>query len=126
MAMMCVVPGAATPRRPVLLLTTMLPAVALRAAGQQQRQIKVFYAGVRWGLSLPRSAVLSRQQLAKALHDAYVGHIVSVGQGLGLHVVFVDGRGSSQELGPSRGGHSRADATRWRSLAKTAVRVYVR
>jgi hypothetical protein len=105
------------------MLTVFAP---VRAAGQQQQQVKVFYAGVRWGLSLPRSAVRSRRELARALHEAYVGDIVSVGQGLGLHVVFVDARGSSQELGPSRGGNSRADATRWRSLADSAVRVYVR
>jgi hypothetical protein len=82
---------------------------------------------MRWGLSLPRAAVRSRAALAKALHDAYVGDILSVGQGQGLRVVFVDASGGSAEFGGTLwGGSSRANAARWRGLAKGAVRIYVR
>jgi len=86
----------------------------------------VFYAGVRWALSLPHSAVKSRQQLAKALNDAFVGEILSVGQGEALSVVFIDGNGNAAEMGPTRCSGRRSTSSRWRTLAKTAVRIYVR
>lgn len=86
----------------------------------------MFYAGVRWALSLPPSAVKSRQQLAKALNDALVGDILSVGQGENLTVVFVDSSGNTAELGPTKRSSSRAPSTRWRTLATTAARIYVR
>jgi hypothetical protein len=86
----------------------------------------VFYAGVRWALSLPPSAVKSRQELAKALNDAFVGEILSVGQGEGLTVVFVDSSGVTAEIGPTKRSSSRAPSARWRTLAKTAARIYVR
>jgi hypothetical protein len=90
-------------------------------------QVKVFYAGVRWALNLPQSAVKSRQQLAKALNDAFVGEILSVGQGEGLSVVFIDGDGATAEAGPTKwSSSSRSTSARWRALAKTAVRIYVR
>lgn len=87
--------------------------------------MKVFYAGVRWGLSLQPSAVKSRQALAKALNDALVGEILSVGQGECLSAVFLDASGATQELGPSKWGDSKADAGRWKTLAKSAARIYV-
>lgn len=87
----------------------------------------MFYAGVRWALSLPPSAVKSRQELAKALNDAFVGEILSVGQGEGLTVVFVDSNGTTAEVGPTkRSSSSRTPSARWRTLAKTAARIYVR
>lgn len=82
---------------------------------------------MRWALSLPRSAVQSRQQLAKALNDAFVGDILSVGQGEGLTAVFIDGSGNAAEVGPTKwtaGGKS--SSARWRTLAKSAARIYVR
>lgn len=90
-------------------------------------QVKVFYAGVRWALSLPQSAVRSRQQLAKALNDAFVGEILSVGQGDSLSVIFIDSSGNAAELGPTKwSSSSRSALARWQTLAKTAVRIYVR
>lgn len=90
--------------------------------------VKVFYAGVRWALSLPQSAVRSRQQLAKALNDAFVGEILSVGQGDSLSVIFIDSSGNAAELGPTKwsSSSSRSAPARWQTLAKTAVRIYVR
>lgn len=86
----------------------------------------MFYAGVRWALSLPQSAVKSRQQLAKALNDAFVGEILSVGQGEGLSVTFIDSTGGTAEVGPTKwSSSSRSASARWRTLAKTAVRIYV-
>lgn len=88
----------------------------------------MFYAGVRWALSLPQSAVRSRQQLAKALNDAFVGEILSVGQGDSLSVIFIDSSGNAAELGPTKwsSSSSRSAPARWQTLAKTAVRIYVR
>jgi hypothetical protein len=89
--------------------------------------VKVFYAGVRWALSLPHSAIKSRQQLAKALNDAFVGEILSLGQGEGMCVVFIDSNGNTAELGPTKwSSSSRSVSARWRTLAKAAVRIYVR
>jgi len=88
--------------------------------------VKVFYAGIRWGISLQNDAVKSRPLLAKALNDAFVNEILSVGQGECLTVVFVDVNGSVAELGPTKWRHSKACAARWRELAKTAARLYVR
>lgn len=86
----------------------------------------MFYSGTRFALSLPRSVVKTRQQLAKALNDAFVGEILSVGQGEGLTVVFADSKAHLTELGPTKlSGSSRTQAARWRLLAKTAVRIYV-
>jgi hypothetical protein len=90
-------------------------------------RVKVFYAGVRWGLSLQPSAVKSRQLLAKSLNDAYVGEIRSVGQGECLTAVFLDMNGSTAELGPVKWcGSTKANSSRWKTLAKTAARIYVR
>lgn len=97
------------------------------AAPAGPAQVKVFYAGMRWGLSLQPSAVKSRQLLANALNDAYVGEIRSVGQGECLTAVFLDVNGGTTELGPVkwRGG-TKANTARWKTLAKTATRIYVR
>eukprot|EP00882_Tetradesmus_deserticola_P007543 GHRQ01007944.1.p1 GENE.GHRQ01007944.1~~GHRQ01007944.1.p1 ORF type:complete len:283 (+),score=117.56 GHRQ01007944.1:886-1734(+) len=95
--------------------------------GEAPARVKVFYAGLRWGLSLQPSAIKSRQLLAKALNDAYVGEIRSVGQGECLTAVFVDANGATAELGPVKWrGSSKANSSRWRALAKTAARIYVR
>lgn len=101
---------------------------ALPAPSPAAGHVKVFYAGVRWALSLPQSAIKSRQQLAKALNDAFVGEILSLGQGEGLTAVFIDGSGNTAELGPTKwsSSSSRSVSARWRTLAKTAVRIYVR
>lgn len=91
--------------------------------------IKVFYAGARWALRLPRSAVKSRQQLAKALNDAFAGDITSVGQGESLTVVFVNTDGSLVEMGPTRWADRRRSSEQsagWQMAAKTAVRIYAR
>ncbi|WIA32215.1 hypothetical protein OEZ86_003064 [Tetradesmus obliquus] len=109
-------------------------AAAKRLAKQQAdpdaegpTRVKVFYAGVRWGLSLQPAAVKSRQLLAKALNDAYVGEIRSVGQGECLTAVFLDANGSTAELGPVKWrGSTKANSSRWKTLAKTAARIYVR
>jgi hypothetical protein len=88
--------------------------------------VKVFFAGVRWALSVPRSAVKSRQQLAKALNDAFVGEILSVGQGEGLTVVFVDAYGNTAAAEPTKwSSGSRSNSARWRTLVKSAARIYV-
>eukprot|EP00775_Hariotina_reticulata_P013029 gene13029-13158_t len=89
-------------------------------------EVKVFYAGVRWGLSLQPAAVKSRQVLAKSLNDAFVGEILSVGQGECLSVVFLDVNGSVAQLGPTKWRNSKADTAQWTALAKTAARLYVR
>lgn len=89
-------------------------------------RVKVFYAGVRWGLSLQPAAVKTRQLLAKALNDAFVGEILSVGQGECLTAVFLDVSGATEELGPTKWSDSKDDASRWKSLAKSAARIYVR
>lgn len=103
-----------------------LPCNDIHAAAGPAR-VKVFYAGVRWGLSLQPSAVKSRQMLAKALNDAYVGEIRSVGQGECLTAVFLDANGSTAELGPVKWrGSTKANTSRWKMLAKTAARIYVR
>eukprot|EP00882_Tetradesmus_deserticola_P032687 GHRQ01037225.1.p1 GENE.GHRQ01037225.1~~GHRQ01037225.1.p1 ORF type:complete len:290 (+),score=99.35 GHRQ01037225.1:688-1557(+) len=95
--------------------------------GEAPARVKVFYAGLRWGLSLQPSAIKSRQLLAKALNDAYVGEIRSVGQGECLTAVFVDANGATAELGPVKWrGSSKANSSRWRALAKTVARIYVR
>lgn len=89
--------------------------------------VKVFHAGVRWGVALPRKALSSRLELARALNDALAGHIASAGRGDGLTITFLNKRGLATELGPScllgAGGES---AAQWRALASKCVRVYVR
>jgi hypothetical protein len=91
--------------------------------------VKVFYAGVPWGTALPRSQLSSRLRLARALNEAFVGDILSVGRGAALVVVFVDGSGRSVEVGPPLDGGSKAregEGEQWRSLSAKAVRLYVR
>lgn len=89
-------------------------------------QVKVFYAGVRWGLSLPPSAVKTRQLLAQALNVAFVGDILSVGQGRFLSAVFLDVSGSTEELGPVEWRDAKKDSEQWTRIAKSASRIYVR
>jgi hypothetical protein len=100
-------------------------AVRRCSCGAGLAEVKVFYAGVRWGLSLQPNAVRSRQLLAKALNDAFVGEIMSVGQGECLSVVFLDVNGSVAELGPTKWRNSKANTAQWKALAKTAARLYV-
>lgn len=94
--------------------------------------MKLFLAGMRWGVSLPCSVLRSRHELARAVNDAFVGEIVSVGRGDGLSVVFVTTDGEAEEMpapratgggGGRRGGES---ASKWRRLVGKAARVYVR
>lgn len=88
--------------------------------------MKVFYAGVRWSLSLQPAAVKTRQLLAKALNDAFVGDILSVGQGECLSAVFLDVSGTTAEVGPTKWGSSKVNASQWETLARTATRIYVK
>jgi hypothetical protein len=88
--------------------------------------VKVFYAGVRWGISLPRSVVGNTKELARALNEAFAGEILSVGRGENLKTVFVDSKGIASEM-PFLHGHLHKEAaTSWEKLAEDAARVYVR
>jgi hypothetical protein len=105
------------------------------AAGAQQRQVKCFHAGVRWGVSLPHSALRSRAELAAALNDAFAGHILSCGRGDLLEVVVLDGSGGVSEFpslrasgggGGGGGGGGRESVQRWQAAMEQAAKVYVR
>lgn len=85
----------------------------------------MFLTGARWGLSLPRTAVRSRSALAHALNEAFVGSILSLGNGQMLAAVFVDARGTAAELGPVPVARRQDTAVLWRELAAAAVRIYV-
>ncbi len=52
--------------------------------------VKVYHAGVRWAIRLPRAALCSRADLAAALNDAFAGEILSCGRGDSLSIVFLD------------------------------------
>ncbi|BDA44289.1 hypothetical protein COCOBI_05-4730 [Coccomyxa sp. Obi] len=85
----------------------------------QPSRIKCFYAGVRWGLTLPPEALSSRTSLATSLSAAYGQDASHCGRGDRLHVVFLDKDGKSSEFPP----HTEAG---WGTAAKYASRVYVR
>ncbi|KAI8463140.1 MAG: hypothetical protein J3K34DRAFT_527222 [Monoraphidium minutum] len=104
------------------------------AQSKGDRPLKLFLAGMRWGVSLPCSALRSRPELARSVNDAFVGEIISVGRGDDLSVVFVTVDGEAEEMpalrgggggggGGARGGES---ASKWRRLVGKAARVYVR
>ncbi|KAK9915578.1 hypothetical protein WJX75_001072 [Coccomyxa subellipsoidea] len=82
-------------------------------------RIKCFYAGVRWGLTLPPEALSSRTSLASSLSAAYGKDGLPCSRGDRLHVVFLDKDGKSSEFPP----HTEAG---WGTAAKFASRVYVR
>jgi hypothetical protein len=89
---------------------------------------------MRWGVALPCGALRSRHELARAVNDAFVGDILSVGRGDDLSVVFVTADGEAEEMpaprgaagGARRGGGGGESASKWRRLSKQAARVYVR
>ena len=87
--------------------------------------MKIFYAGVRWGISVPRGVVGNTRELARTLNEAFAGEIVSVGRGENLTTVFVDSSGGVSEM-PFVHGHLHKEAAAWKKLADGAVRVYVR
>jgi len=64
------------------------------------RTIKVFHAGVRWGIVVPRKGLKSRQQLARALNEGMAGQIASTGRGEGLAITFVDKEVGAPPLAP--------------------------
>lgn len=100
------------------------------APSKGDRTVKLFLAGMRWGVSLPCSALRSRQELARSINDAFVGEILSVGRGDDLNVVFVTTDGDAEEVPALQGGVGRrrasASSSKWRRLVGKAARVYVR
>jgi hypothetical protein len=93
---------------------------------QQQRQVKCFHAGVRWGVSLPAGSIQSRADLAAALNDAFAGHILSCGRGDLLEIVMLDGAGAVTEFSSLRSGIGRESSQRWKACIDKAAKVYVR
>jgi len=96
---------------------------------KDERAVKLFLAGMRWGVALPSGALRSRGELARSINDAFVGEVLSVGRGDDLSVVFVTEDGEAEEMPALRGAGGRRageSASRWRRLAKQAARVYVR
>jgi hypothetical protein len=92
------------------------------------RQVKCFHAGVRWGVTLPHSALQSRADLAAVLYDAFAGHILSCGRGDLLEVVVLDGSGGVTEFPSLRSGSGggRESAQHWKGALERAAKVYVR
>lgn len=100
--------------------------------------MKLFLAGMRWGVSLPCSALRSRHELARSVNDAFVGETLSVGRGDDLDIVFVSAEGDAEEMPAPRGGSGGGggggaggrrggeSAAKWRRLVGKAARVYVR
>lgn len=91
-----------------------------------QHMIKVFHAGLRWGISLPAHAVRTRLDLARALNDAFAGEMISAGRGDLLSIIFVDSEARMTELGPTRWTKSKESPAQWKALVDTAIRMYVR
>ena len=94
--------------------------------GGQQRIIKCFHAGVRWGITLPPDALKTRADLATALNDAFAGEILSCGRGETLNIVFLDGGGGVFEFPSLRTSGARDSSTKWKVAVEQAVKVYVR
>ncbi|KAL6757659.1 hypothetical protein V8C86DRAFT_2616122 [Haematococcus lacustris] len=98
------------------------------------RRVKIFYAGVRWGISLPTDGLKTRSDLATALNVAFAGEILSCGRGDMLSVTFVDRQGQVSELPPRRlprvvlprEGSSVDSDSNWAQLVEQAAKVYVR
>lgn len=90
-----------------------------------QRTVKVFYAGIRWGITLPWESLKSRADLALALHVAFAGEIVSCGRGDRLAIVFVDGEGNATELPPRASRAVKETPAHWSKLMERAVKLYV-
>ncbi|GLI58494.1 hypothetical protein VaNZ11_000225 [Volvox africanus] len=93
-----------------------------------QRLVKCFHAGVRWGIKLSRQALQTRSDLATALNDAFAGEILSCGRGETLYIVFLDAQGKTSEFPSLRGpnGRGKDSATKWRAMVDRAVKIYVR
>jgi hypothetical protein len=128
-------------------LRTGLPRPAARSAdaeaappptlpGPPGAGVKLFITGMRWAVPLPSGAVRSRLDLARAINEALVGEVASVGRGEDLSVVFVTSDGEALEMpapryaggAGRRGGAGAGDkaAQQWRKAAQRATRVYVR
>ncbi|GIL52019.1 hypothetical protein Vafri_7981 [Volvox africanus] len=101
-----------------------------KTSGQvaDQRLVKCFHAGVRWGIKLSRQALQTRSDLATALNDAFAGEILSCGRGETLYIVFLDAQGKTSEFPSLRGpnGRGKDSATKWRAMVDRAVKIYVR
>jgi hypothetical protein len=113
----------------------------MSTCSQAAATVKCFFAGVRWGVSLPQALLSAggRPGLASALNDAYAGAILSCGRGDALRIVFLDAGGRLTEFPPLRGGEGgsgagsgggrgeapKDNASRWKAAADKAVRVYV-
>ncbi|EFJ51747.1 hypothetical protein VOLCADRAFT_103388, partial [Volvox carteri f. nagariensis] len=91
-----------------------------KALGQvaDNRFVKCFHAGVRWGIKLSRQALQTRSDLATALNDAFAGEILSCGRGETLFIVFLDAQGKATEFPSLRGpnGRGKDSATKWRAM----------
>ncbi len=91
-----------------------------------QRLLKVFHAGVRWGITLAPDALKTRADLATALNDAFAGEILSCGRGEILNIVFLDGEGKVTEFPSLRSSGSRDSSTKWKASVERACKIFVR
>ncbi len=91
-----------------------------------QRIIKCFHAGVRWGITVAPDALKTRADLATALNDAFAGEILSCGRGDILNIVFLDGDGSVTEFPSLRNSGLRDSSSKWKHYVDRAMKVYVR
>eukprot|EP01025_Chloroclados_australasicus_P037097 TRINITY_DN37805_c0_g2_i1.p2 TRINITY_DN37805_c0_g2~~TRINITY_DN37805_c0_g2_i1.p2 ORF type:complete len:206 (-),score=24.91 TRINITY_DN37805_c0_g2_i1:1668-2285(-) len=96
---------------------------------QQQKNaddgfVKVYYAGMGFGVSVSRESVSSRAGLASVLDNAFTGKIMSCGSGKFLGIIGVNKKGSCAQL-PPLDIDSPCDQQIWEKVISQAIRLYV-